>query len=84
MLLNVPEAAERANVSESLIRRWTTLEKRLPHFRLGGRGKRGKLVIDSSDLDSFLDTLKVTGGERIIASPPPTLTPTFRHVRVKL
>ena len=84
MLLNVLEAAERAKVSESLIRRWTTVEKRLPHFRLGGRGKRGKLVIDSSDLDSFLDTLKVTGGECFIASPPPTLTPSFRHVRVKL
>lgn len=63
MLLNVPEAAERAKVSETLIRRWTTVEKRLPYFRLGGRGKRGKLVIDSVDLDSFLDTLKVRAEE---------------------
>lgn len=59
MLLNVAEAAERAKVSKTLIRRWTTVEKRLPHFRLGGRGKRGKLVIDSVDLDMFLDTLKI-------------------------
>lgn len=59
MFLNVSEAAERANVSESLIRRWTTGEKRLAHFRLGGRGKRGKLIIDSRDLDIFLETLKV-------------------------
>ena len=44
MLLNVPEAAERAKVSETLIRRWTTVEKRLPHFRLGGRGKRADCV----------------------------------------
>lgn len=61
--LSVKQAAERAGVSESLIYQWTTVEKRLPHYRMGSRGKRGKLVIESDDLDAFVASLKVTPAE---------------------
>jgi excisionase family DNA binding protein len=52
--LSVKQAAERAGVSLSLIYQWTTVEQRLPHYRLGGSDKRGRIVIDAADLDAFL------------------------------
>jgi hypothetical protein len=29
-------------------------EKRLAHYRVGGQGRRGKILIDPRDLDRFL------------------------------
>lgn len=60
MLLTVKQAAERALVSESLVYQWVS-ERRLAHYRLGGKGKRGKIGIDPRDLDAFLATLRVEG-----------------------
>jgi hypothetical protein len=39
--------------SESLIYQICD-EKRLTHYRVGGRGRRGKILIDPRDLDRFL------------------------------
>lgn len=62
-----------------MIYRWTTIEKRLPHFRLGGSGRRGKIVIEDTDLDAFMRTLKVEGA----SVPPPKVTsPKFKHLRL--
>ena len=52
-LLTPKEAAERIGVSESLIYQICD-EKRLTHYRVGGEGKRGKILIDPRDLDRFL------------------------------
>jgi hypothetical protein len=41
-----------------LVYRWCA-ERRLPHYRLGTRGRRGRILIDPDDLDAFLKTLKV-------------------------
>jgi excisionase family DNA binding protein len=57
-LLTVADAAERAGVSISLVYQWVD-ERRLAHFRVGGRGKRGKILISPRDLDGFMDSLKV-------------------------
>lgn len=57
-LLTVKEAAEYAGVSVSLIYSWCE-QRRLAHLRLGGRGKRGKIVIRPADLDSFLEEQRI-------------------------
>jgi excisionase family DNA binding protein len=57
-VLTVKQAAERAGVSESLVYQWIE-ERRLPHYRLGGKGKRGKIGISPRDLDAFIQSLRV-------------------------
>jgi excisionase family DNA binding protein len=61
-MLTVKQAAERANVSTALVYQWCE-ERRLPHYRLGGKGKRGKLLINPADLDAFMQSLRVEAGE---------------------
>ena len=48
--LTVKEASRLAKVSPSLIYQWIR-EKRLACFRMGGLGKRGRILIDPADLD---------------------------------
>jgi hypothetical protein len=75
------QAAQRAGVSPSLVYLWTTVEKRLPHLRLGRRGSRGRILIEEDDLAAFLAKLKVEGGDE----PPPTAKPAkqqFQHLKL--
>ena len=58
MKLTPKHAAERAGVSLALIYQWCE-ERRLPHFRCGGLGKRGRILIDESDLAEFLKSCRV-------------------------
>jgi excisionase family DNA binding protein len=71
--LTPKDAAARAGVSPQLIYRWCA-ERRLPHYRCGGRGRRGRILIDPADLDAFLATLRVT-------PQPPGDEGEFRHSR---
>src|SRR5437868_980746 len=71
-MLTVKEAAERAQVSAALVYRWCE-ERRLPHYRMGRKGRRGKILISPDDLDAFVNSLKVTP----ISSLPPELV----HIR---
>jgi excisionase family DNA binding protein len=57
-LLTVNEAAERVGVSISLIYEWCET-RRLVHYRLGGKGKRGRIGIRPADLAQFIDSLRV-------------------------
>jgi len=72
-MISVKEAAALKGLSTQLIYLWGA-ERRLPHFRLGGRGRRGRILIDLADLDAFMTTLKV-------ASHPPGDDGEFRHSR---
>jgi excisionase family DNA binding protein len=72
-MLTVKQAATSKGLSPQLIYLWCE-ERRLPHYRLGGRGRRGRILIDPADLDAFLATLKVT------PCPPGDDGP-FRHSR---
>lgn len=72
--LNVREAAGRLGVSLSLIYQWCQ-ERRLPHLRLGKAGRRGKILILESELEAFLDGLKVEAG----TGNDPAAT-TLRHI----
>jgi excisionase family DNA binding protein len=75
-LLTVAEAAERAGVSDSLVYEWCQT-RRLAHFRPGGKGKRGKILISPDDLDVFISSLRVEA-EATPARPGPRKV--FRHL----
>jgi hypothetical protein len=49
-------------LSTSTVYLW--IEQRvLPHYRLGGRGRRGRIVIDEADFAAFLASRKVEAGQ---------------------
>jgi excisionase family DNA binding protein len=50
--LTVKQAAERAGVSPSLVYGWCQ-EHRLRHYRFGGKGRRGKIMVEECDLDTL-------------------------------
>lgn len=80
-MLTVAEAAERADVSESIVRSWVTAGL-LPHFRLGAPGKRGKIAIAVEDLDALLASFKV-----VVMKPKPAPDPkppetAFKHLKM--
>ena len=58
LLLTPQQAATLVGVSVSLIYQLCA-ERRLPHFRVGGDGRRGKLLIDENDIKAFLARCRV-------------------------
>jgi excisionase family DNA binding protein len=74
MKLTPGAAAARAGVSPQLIYQWCR-ERRLTHYRLGTQGRRGRILIEDSDLDAFLDSCKVT--------PAPAPPEGLRHIRLR-
>ncbi|MDB5306070.1 MAG: hypothetical protein JWO38_272 [Gemmataceae bacterium] len=58
--LTVKAAAARVGVSEGLIRK-KIADGVIPHFRLGPKGKRGKIVIAPADLDGLPDLVQGHG-----------------------
>jgi excisionase family DNA binding protein len=59
-MLTVKQVAERLRISASLVYSWCE-DRVLPHFRMGGKGKRGKILIEEAALDAFLQSRKVEG-----------------------
>lgn len=57
-MLTVKEAASRLRVSKSLVYEWCK-DRRLSHVRLGKRGKRGRILIRSDDLDRLMKEQQV-------------------------
>ena len=57
-MLTVKQVAERLRISASLVYSWCE-EKMLPHYRMGCKGKRGKILIEEAVLDAFLQSRKV-------------------------
>jgi len=70
-VLTIRQAALKACVCESVVRGWVR-DGRLAHYRLGGRGKAGKILIAAEDLDGRLANFKVG------ARPPPAARPRRR------
>lgn len=68
-LFTVAEAAERAGVSESLIYQLCE-ERRIAHFRPGGKGKRGKILICPRDLDALMESCRIRAAESPAVKPP--------------
>ena len=71
MKLTPKQAGQRAGVSASLIYRWCE-QWLLPHFRFGGRGSRGKIMIEDVDLDAFMARMRVEAmtPEQVTSIPP--------------
>ena len=60
-LLTPKEARERLEGKVSLNTIYQAVgEGRLPHYRVSGGGKRGKILIDEADLLAWLEGMKVT------------------------
>ena len=53
-MLTPKQAAEKSGVSVSLVYQWCK-EGLLEHLRLGGNGKRGKVLIPPAALNQFLE-----------------------------
>jgi excisionase family DNA binding protein len=58
MKLTPKQAAALAGVSVKLIYIWCE-EKRLPHFRMGSKKRRGRIYIEATDLAAFIETCRV-------------------------
>lgn len=56
--MNVRTAAERLEVSQSMVYQLIQ-EGRLPCLRIGGRGRRGKIVIKEEHVLAFQESCKV-------------------------
>jgi len=66
-MLTVKQVAERLRISASLVYGWCE-DQMLPHYRMGGKGKRGKILIEEAVLDAFLQSRKVEGKPVDVAS----------------
>jgi excisionase family DNA binding protein len=60
IMLTVKEVSERLRVSASLVYSWCE-DQLLPHYRMGGKAKRGKILIEEAALSAFLQSRKVEG-----------------------
>ncbi|MDY3551486.1 helix-turn-helix domain-containing protein [Gemmata sp. JC717] len=82
-LLTIKEAAARARVSETIVRGWVR-DGSLPHYRLGAKGKRGKIAIAPEDLDALVASFRVVVVQ--VKPPerkPPSGQPVLKHLRLK-
>lgn len=61
-LVPVNAICKQWQVSKALVYLWIS-ERRFPHYRVGGRGKRGKVLIEEDEFKSFLATCRVDEGE---------------------
>lgn len=79
-MLSVRQVAERLGVSPSIVYGWVASGE-LSHFRLGAKGRRGKVAIAEADLDAFLASRKREG--RRETPPPPKRQPTrLKHLHL--
>ena len=80
-MLTVRQAAERAGVCSSIVYGWVASGE-LPHFRLGAKGRRGKVAIAEADLDAFVQARRREGRQE---TPPPSPKPQpikLRHLHL--
>lgn len=75
--LTVKQAAK-LGVSESLIRSWIA-DGLLPHYRVGAKGRRGRILIDPADLTELLASFRVAGARP--AKPAPVKPVRLKHLR---
>lgn len=76
MRLTPKQAAEHLGCSVSIV--YSLCEnKRLPHYRLGN--KRGKILIETSDLDQFMEGCRI-GNARVNAPVQPILK--LKHLKL--
>ena len=57
--MNVKDAAKRLEISQSLLYQLIA-EGRMPHRRIGGRGRRGKIVLKDEDIKEFENSVRMS------------------------
>ena len=77
-MLTPQQAARKATVSLSLVYHWCD-SRMLPHMRLGGKGRRGKILIAEEDFDGFLASFKVTAAD---VKPRAAARVVLKHLRL--
>lgn len=58
-------AAKRANMSVSSIYE-ACKHRRLAHYKMSGRGRRGKILIRPADLQAFVESQRVEAGKPLL------------------
>lgn len=71
-MLTPKQVAERIGVSTSLVYEWCS-EGLLPHYRMGRRGKRGRVLIEETDLSAFLASCRQEAKPEV---------PPLKHIRI--
>jgi len=59
--MTVKEASKELEISPSLTYQLIA-DGRLPHVRIGGKGRRGKIIIKEKDIETFLAKCRVASG----------------------
>ena len=54
----VKDAAKLAGVSASLLYQ-ICHDRLIPHYRVGGKGRRGKILLRLADIETFMQTCRV-------------------------
>lgn len=80
MKMTVLEVAERVGVCPSLVYGWVEY-RALAHYRLGGKGKRGRILVDEADLEAFLQGCRVEPAAVVPAMKPQVRKPKLKHIR---
>lgn len=80
-MLTVKQAAKHACVCESIVRSWVRTGQ-LPHFRLGAKGRRGKIAIAVEDLDALLAEFRIAKREPEPRKATVPVKSAFRHLRI--
>ena len=73
-MLTPKEAAARIGVSDSMIYEWCS-SGRLPHYRFGRPGRRGKILIEEKELDALLAACRQD-------ARPQEEIPPLKHIRI--
>jgi hypothetical protein len=82
MKITPRQAALRASVSISMIYQWCQ-ERLLPHYRCGAKGRRGKILIEDTDLEAFLAGCKVAAEQASAPAPGPMPVKPSRPLELK-
>ena len=71
-MLTPKQVAQRIGVSDSLVYEWCA-QGLLPHYRMGRKGKRGKVMIEEADLSAFLASCRQEAKPEV---------PPLKHIRL--
>jgi len=79
-VLTVKQAAVRSGLSPSLIYALCA-ERRLPHLRMGKKGRRGRVLIEESGLAAFMESCRVDADDAQAVKPPaPQMAGAFQNL----
>ncbi len=86
---SVKDVSARTGASEAIVRGWIR-DRLLAHFRLGAKGRRGKIAIAAEDLDGLLASFRVVAArpnepanESVPKPVPAARKPALKHLKLK-